>query len=64
MNWVREYKKENNIVSDGRIKFRSLTNSSKDIDELSSMSKEELIDEVIKARIGEERTKKDTGERW
>ena len=48
----------NNIVSDGRNGSSSSLSREKDIEALSSMSKEQLIDEVIKARIGEERAKK------
>ena len=56
--WIKEYKKMNNIVSDGRNGSSSSLSREKDIEALSSMSKEQLIDEVIKARIGEERAKK------
>lgn len=55
--WIKEYKKMNNLVIDGRSGSSSLSRE-KDMEALSSMSKEQLIDEVIKARIGEERAKK------
>ena len=56
--WIKEYKKMNNIVIDGRNGSSSSLSREKDMEALSSMSKEQLIDEVIKARIGEERAKK------
>ena len=58
-NWVKEYKQLNNIVIDGRgNNSRPFDRTSMSVEELNSLSKEELIDEVIKARIGEERAKK------
>ena len=56
-NWVAQYKRINGIQVDGRMKI-SKPLGQKDLDDLNSMSKEQLIDEVIKARIGEERAKK------
>ncbi len=56
--WIKEYKKMNNIVIDGRSGSSSSLSREKDMEALSSMSKDQLIDEVIKARIGEERAKK------
>ena len=56
-NWVAQYKRINGIQVDGRLKI-SKPLGQKDLDDLNLMSKEQLIDEVIKARIGEERAKK------
>ena len=56
--WIKEYKRVNNIVIDGRSDFSPHFSHEKDMETLNSMSKEQLIDEVIRARIGEERAKK------
>lgn len=56
--WIKEYKKMNNLVIDGRNGSSSSLFYERDMEALGSMSKEQLIDEVIKARIGEERAKK------
>ena len=56
--WIKEYKRVNNIVIDGRSDFSPNFSREKDMETLNSMSKEQLIDEVIRARIGEERAKK------
>ena len=57
-NWVATYKTEHHINSDGRKRCDSFEYVKNDVDSLSEMTREQLIDEVIKARIGEERAKK------
>ena len=54
--WILDYKRFNGIEVNS--KRKEDINSKKDIETLNAMTKEELIDEVIKARIGEERAKK------
>lgn len=50
-SWVKKYRELNGIII-------NKPKSSPDFEELNSLSKDELINEVIKARIGEERAKK------
>ena len=56
--WVKKYKTNNNISTDGRKTPSNFSFADNNHQDLNSMSKQQLIDEVIKARIGEERAKK------
>lgn len=56
-NYVRLYKEKTGISSSSLKTSRRQTEGI-DYDDLKTLSNEELIDEVIKARIGEERAKK------
>ena len=58
-NYVREYKTVNNITADGRFVGREdQPRDFENIEALSKMTKDELINEVIKAKIEEARAKK------
>lgn len=56
-NYVRLYKEKMGISS-SNVKTSRRQIEGIDYDDLKTLSNEELIDEVIKARIGEERAKK------
>ena len=55
-NYVKLYKETNGFVSKSPRASRFASKA--DLDSLHKLNKEQLIDEVIKARIGEERAKK------
>lgn len=60
-DYMREYRDENNLPpkSDGKEEFKILSeNKRKRYEDLKDLSREELIDEVIKARVEAERAKK------
>lgn len=60
-NYMRMYKETNNLppMSDGSEQLKAINDSKKNkFNDLESLSKEQLIDEVIKARIETERAKK------
>ena len=58
-NYVKEFKSVNNVGIDGRFsRKRGATEEIESIEALSKLSKDELINEVIKAKIEEARAKK------
>lgn len=60
-NYMRMYKELNNLppMSDGIEELKAINkDKKKKFDDLQNLSKEQLIDEVIKARIEAERAKK------
>lgn len=60
-DYMRQYRDMNGLppMSDGKEAFKVIKKAQrKKFDDLESLSREELIDEVIKARVETERTKK------
>lgn len=60
-NYMRMYKDSNNLppMSDGSEELKAITKAKKKkYEDLDSLSRDELIDEVIKARVEAERAKK------
>lgn len=60
-DYMRKYKDANNLppMNDGQEELKAINDAKKNkFSDLESLSKEQLIDEVIKARVETERTKK------